>query len=98
MNELTLHPNVYATGRSKGLVNILERVWVHDHTPGDGTLFVVSGFGNYNGGVRFFETFREHKERGVNLVAVFAGIRRQNQKSKKVVREKIGRWARVQFV
>ena len=34
MNELTLHPNVYATGHSKGLINILERVWVRDHDPG----------------------------------------------------------------
>ena len=28
MNELALHPNVYATGHSKGLIQILERVWV----------------------------------------------------------------------
>lgn len=87
MNELTLHPNVYATGQSKGLVNILERVWVREHTPGDGTMFVVSGFGNYNGGVRFFETFRAHKARGGNIVAIFAGSTNSRLTSKQVVKE-----------
>jgi hypothetical protein len=98
MNELTLHPNVYATGHSKGLVNILERVWVREHTPGDGTLFVVSGFGNYNGGVRFFETFREHKARGGNLVAVFAGSTSSRLTSKQVVKEMLGCGAEVHII
>lgn len=87
MNELTLHPNVYATGQSKGLVNILERVWVREHTPGDGTMFIVSGFGNYNGGVRFFETFKEHRARGGTIVAVFAGSTSSRLTSKQVVTE-----------
>lgn len=87
MNELTLHPNVYATGHSKGLVNILERVWVREHTPGDGTIFVISGFGNYNGGVRFFETFREHRDNGGEIVAVFAGSTSSRLTSKQVVTE-----------
>lgn len=87
MNELTLHPNVYATGHSKGLVNILERVWVREHTPGDGTMFVVSGFGNYNGGVRFFETFKQHRDRGGEIIAVFAGSTSSRLTSKQVVKE-----------
>lgn len=87
MNELTLHPNVYATGHSKGLVNILERVWVREHTPGDGTMFIVSGFGNYNGGVRFFETFKQHRARGGNVVAVFAGSSNARLTSKQVVKQ-----------
>ncbi|MCS4511890.1 restriction endonuclease [Xylophilus ampelinus] len=98
MNELTLHPNVYATGQSKGLVNILERVWVREHTPGDGTMFVVSGFGNYNGGVRFFETFRAHKARGGNIVAVFAGSASSRLTSKQVVREMLDCGAYVHVV
>ena len=64
MNELTLHPNVYATGKSKGLIHLLERVWVKEHTPGDGTMFIISGFANYNGGVRFYEVFKELKAKG----------------------------------
>jgi hypothetical protein len=87
MNELTLHPNVYATGASKGLVNILERIWVHDHIPGDGTMFVVSGFGNYNGGVRFYETFRQHRAKGGNIIAVFAGSTGSRLTSRQVVKE-----------
>ena len=98
MNELTLHPNVYATGHSMGLVNILERVWVREHTPGDGTMFVVSGFGNYNGGVRFFETFKEHKARGGNVVAVFAGSTSARLTSKQVVKEMLGCGADVHII
>lgn len=98
MNELTLHPNVYATGHSKGLVNILERVWVREHTPGDGTMFIVSGFGNYNGGVRFFETFKEHRARGGNVVAVFAGSTSSRLTSKQVVKEMLGCGADVHII
>lgn len=87
MNELTLHPNVYSTGHSKGLVGILERVWVREHTPGDGTMFVLSGFGNYNGGVRFFETFRQHRDRGGQIIAVFAGSTGARLTSKQIVAE-----------
>lgn len=98
MNELTLHPNVYATGHSKGLVNILERVWVREHKPGDGTLYVVSGFGNYNGGVRFFETFREHKAKGGKIVAVFAGSTNARLTSKQVVKEMLDCGANVHII
>lgn len=70
MNELTVHPNVYATGRSKGLVSLLERVWLREHEMGDGTLYIVSGFANYNGGVRFFPVFRRHIEQGGQVVAI----------------------------
>ena len=98
MNELTLHPNVYATGHSKGLVNILERVWVREHKPGDGTLYVVSGFGNYNGGVRFFETFREHKAMGGKIVAVFAGSTSARLTSKQVVKEMLDCGANVHII
>lgn len=98
MNELTLHPNVYATGHSKGLVNILERVWVRELTPGDGTIFIVSGFGNYNGGVRFFETFRQHYAQGGRIVAVFAGSTSARLTSKQIVAEMLGCGAEVHVV
>jgi len=58
MNELTLHPNIYKTGASKGLISILERLWVRDHKAGAGTLYIISGFANYNGGVRFLWAIR----------------------------------------
>ena len=68
MNELTVHPNVYATGRSRGLISVLERVWLREHTMGDGTLYVISCFANYNGGVRFFPIFRDHVDQGGKVV------------------------------
>lgn len=98
MNELTLHPNVYATGHSKGLVNIFERVWVSEHILGDGTMFIVSGFGNYNGGVRFFQTFKEHRVRGGEIVAVFAGSTSSRLTSKQVVKEMLECGADVHIV
>lgn len=98
MNEITLHPNVYATGHSRGLVNILERVWVREHAPGDGTMFIISGFGNYNGGVRFFETFKEHHDHGGDIVAVFAGSTSARLTSKQVVKEMLECGANVHIV
>ena len=54
MNELAVHPNVHATGGSKGPVSILERVWLREQEMGDGTFYIVSGFANYNGGGPLF--------------------------------------------
>ena len=85
MNELAVHPNVYATGRSKGLVSLLERVWLREHELGEGTFYLVSGFANYNGGVRFLPVFRRHIERGGRVEAVFAGSAGQNLTSRQVV-------------
>ena len=85
MNELTVHPNVYQTDRGKGLVSLLERVWLREHEAGDGTLYVISGYGNYNGGVRFFPVFSDHVERGGRVVALFAGATGQNLTSRQVV-------------
>ena len=87
MNELTVHPNVYATAHSKGLLSILERVWLHEHEMGDGTLYVVSGYANYNGGVRFFPVFRRHVQQGGKVVAIFSGNAHQNLTSRQVVQE-----------
>lgn len=85
MNELTLHPNVYSTGPSKGLVPLLERVWVRDHEPGDGQFYLLSGFANYNGGVRFYEVFKEHIAKGGKVNAFFGGSTKQRLTSKQVV-------------
>ena len=86
MNELTVHPNVYATNRSKGLVPLLERVWLREQNEGEGTFYVVSGFANYNGGVRFYPVFRRHIDQGGRVVALFAGSAGQNLTSRQVVR------------
>ena len=98
MNELALHPNVYATGQSKGLVSMLERIWLREHTMGDGTLYVVSCFANYNGGVRFFPVFRQHVEKGGKVVAIFGGSTRQHLTSRQVVGEMLECGAEVHVI
>lgn len=85
MNELSVHPNVYATGRSKGLLAMLEALWLREQPAGDGTMYIVSGFANYNGGVRFYPVFRDHVHNGGKIVAVFAGNARQKLTSRQVV-------------
>ena len=87
MIEFTLHPQVHATGQSRGLVNLLERAWVREHTPGDGHMVVMSGFGNYNGGVRFYDVFRRHVAEGGKATAIFAGSTSQKLTSREVVGE-----------
>lgn len=98
MNEIALHPNVYSTGHSKGLVHMLERLWVREHQPGSGTIYVVSGFANYNGGVRFYETFKKHKDAGGDIVAVFSGSASSRLSSKQVVKEMLECGADVHIV
>lgn len=98
MIEVTVHPNVYATGPSKGLIHLLEKVWVREHMPGSGTLHIVSGFANYNGGVRFYETFRHHTEGGGRIKAVFSGSTSARLTSKQVVEEMLRCGATVHVV
>lgn len=85
MIEFTLHPNIYATGQSAGLRHMLEKTWVRRHQPGDGTFYIISGFANFNGGARFYRTFREHTEQGGRLVAYLGGSTSQRLTSKQVV-------------
>ncbi len=98
MNELAVHPGVYATGRGKGLVSFLERAWLREQEAGEGTLYVISGFANYNGGVRFFPVFRRHVELGGKVIALFAGNARQNLTSRQVVREMLECGADVRLI
>lgn len=87
MNEISLHPNVYATGESNGLVSMLEQVWVRDTTPGEGTFYIISGFANYNGGVRFFDVFKQHIRHGGRIIAIFAGSTTTRLTSRQIVKE-----------
>ncbi len=64
---------------------MLEDVWVRRHTPGDGTLYVISGFANYNGGARFYRPFREHTENGGKIIAFLGGSSAQRLSSRQVV-------------
>lgn len=84
--QFAIHPNVYNTNaQSKGLLNMLEQVWVRNHSPGDGIFYIVSGFSNYNGGVRFYETIKDHIENGGQCIAFFGGSTSQRLSSQQVV-------------
>ncbi|OQY35787.1 MAG: restriction endonuclease [Anaerolineaceae bacterium 4572_5.2] len=85
MIEFSLHPNIYATGVHNGLRSMLEDAWVRLHEPGDGTLYIISGFANYNGGARFYRPFREHTENGGKIIAFLGGSPAQRLSSKQVV-------------
>ena len=98
MNELAVHPDVYATARNRGLISLLERVWLREQEPGEGTLYVISGFATYNGGVRFFPVFRRHVELGGRVVALFAGSTGQNLASRQVVQGMLECGAEVRIV
>ncbi|MEI6091997.1 MAG: hypothetical protein WCR42_16205 [bacterium] len=64
---------------------MLEQTWVRDQEPGDGTFYIVSGFSNYNGGVRFYETFKHHIDKGGQCIAFLGGSTSQNLSSQQVV-------------
>jgi hypothetical protein len=66
---------------------MLESTWVKGHKPGDGIFYIISGFGNYNGGVRFYDTFSEHIDKGGKVVSIFSGSTAQRITSKQVVRQ-----------
>lgn len=52
--EFLLQPGVYRTGDASTLLKLLDNMWIKDHSVGAGTLYIISGFANYNGGVRFY--------------------------------------------
>ena len=64
----------------------------------DGTLYIVSGFANYNGGIRFFPVFRRHIDKGGRVVAVFGGNSWQRLTSRQVVAELLDCGAEVHIV
>lgn len=86
MLNYSVHPEVYRTNpQYKGLINMLEGVWVREHEPGEGTMYIISGFANYNGGVRFFSVFENHINAGGRVVAILAGKTSQRLSSFQIV-------------
>jgi hypothetical protein len=63
---------------------MLEEVWVSSHELGDGTFYILAGFANYNGGARFYRTFKQHTENGGRIVAILGGSSSQNTSSRQV--------------
>ncbi len=66
---------------------MLERVWFDDHVPGSGTLFLMSCFSNYNGGVRFYAAFKRHVEAGGKIKVFLGGSASRRLSSRQVVRQ-----------
>jgi len=83
--EFLLQPNVYSTGKCTNLLNMLDNMWIKDHKVGDGTLYILSGFANYNGGVRFYPYFSNHTRSGGKIKAIFGGSMSQRLSSIQVV-------------
>jgi len=86
--QFTVHPNVYFTDpKYKGLLHMLEQVWVRGKKPGEGTFYIISGFSNYNGGVRFYDVFKHHIDNGGNCIAILGGSTSQRLSSQQVVEQ-----------
>lgn len=81
----TMHPNIYKTGHIGSLLNMLEEVWIKKLAVGDGTIFIISGFANFNGGARFYKRLREHTEAGGRVVILLGGSSSQRLSSKEIV-------------
>lgn len=98
MSELTVHPNVYKTGQIPGLIGLLEQAWIRKFKPGEGTIYIISGFANYNGGVRFYDTFRRHVDEGGQVVAIFGASSSSRITSVQVVQELLAAGVQVHLV
>jgi hypothetical protein len=86
--QFAIHPNVYSTdNRSKGLLNMLEQAWIRGKRPGVGTFYIISGFSNYNGGVRFYDTIKNHIDNGGDCIAILGGSTSQRLSSQQVVEQ-----------
>lgn len=83
--EFLLQPAIYKTGNHSTLRGLLEEMWTREGTLGQGHLYFYSGFANFNGGARFYRSFREHTERGGQITAVLGGSVSQNMSSRQVV-------------
>ncbi len=85
MNEFLLQPDLYRTGRSTELFHVLDGLWQRLPDGADDTLYILSGFGTFNGGVSFFERFRAHVDQGGRVRAVFGGSRTNNMTSRQLI-------------
>lgn len=95
MFNFAIHPNVYSSSSINGLRKLLEETWIRNLPIGDGTIFIISGFSNYNGGARFYKRLKEHTENGGEILAILGGSSSQKLSSKQVVEALLECGARV---
>jgi hypothetical protein len=80
------------------LLGLLKTAWVRTHTQDEGSIYIVSGFGNFNGGVRFYDLFRSHVAKGGKVVSFFSGSTAQRLTSRQVAEELLNCGAEVNVV
>lgn len=89
--EFTIQPNIYTTrkGGASNLLSHLEHIWIDDLTSNDfvgkGSMYVLSGFSNFNGGVRFYPWIQDHIQRGDKCRIILGGSSSQNMSSRQIV-------------
>lgn len=83
--EFLLQPYVYSTSGTMTLLNMLDNMWLKTHKDGQGTLYIISGFANYNGGVRFYPYFTKHIHDGGKIKVIISGSTAQKLSSFQVV-------------
>ena len=83
--EFLLQPNIYSTSSSATLLSMLDNMWIKTHVQGEGVLYIISGFSNYNGGVRFYPYFTQHVLKGGKIKAFIGGSTSQKLSSIQVV-------------
>ncbi len=93
--EFGLYPFIYKTGANTGLRSMLEELWPNNAKLKGGSIYIVAGFANFNGGARFFKCFKELTEAGGNVYAILAGSAAQRTSSRQVVEAMIGCGAKV---
>lgn len=80
-----LQPCVYSTNHSDSLLKVLDDMWIKTLNKNPGTIYIISGFANYNGGVRFYPYFSEYIHNGGKIVAIVGGSTAQKLSSQQVV-------------
>lgn len=99
MNFFTIHPDVYSTDETLGnLPDLLDKMWLDQNVDSKSTLVVISGFANYNGGVRFFDFFENHIKNGGQVITILGASSSQRLSSTQVVKELVNRGAKVKLV
>lgn len=91
--DFTLQPNIYSTQSPAvpNLLSLLEKVWIADlkerNILGTGTMYILSGFSNFNGGVRFYNHIEQHISQGGKCQIILGGSRNQRMSSQQVVKK-----------
>ncbi len=82
--EFLLQPCVYSTNHTDSLLKVLDDMWIKTLSDNPGTIYIISGFANYNGGVRFYPYFSDFIHKGGKVVAIIGGSTAQKLSSQQV--------------